>query len=365
MKRFPVWITVLSAIALLSSAWAGEGKKAAPQQLRLELDLADGSRVIGIPSIEAVPVQTSYAKMDVPLKEILAIKIAEDHENATLDLRNGDKLKGVVSLKPITLETLFGKVSVGIEHIRTISVVLSGGALPDPLRQGLVLYYSFDRDEGGKVTDQSGRKNNGEVHGAKWTPKGKVGGACDFDGKSDFIELGPTSLYKTTGHLSACAWVQPRGQVAILLSNYHGGGAYNGQFFFAYSGTPGANPNAGQGLDLLFGQPPYASAGYIRYHTRGIEMSNGEWHHVAFSYDETRGKGQKIKFFADGAEAPVGLIESEGNGGPILDIGENLRIMAHRDTPTGTLSDGLVDEVMIFDRALTGEEVKQIYDAQK
>lgn len=215
---------------------------------------------------------------------------------------------------------------------------------------GPVLHYTFDKDEGGKVTDQSGRCNHGTVHSATWTAKGKAGGAYEFDGKDDYIELGPSNLYKSKGQLSACAWVNIRGKVAIVLSNYHGGGAYKGQFFFACNDVGG--------IDVLFGQGPNT---YVRYISKARSIPRNEWHHVAFTYDERRGNGNRIKLYLDGEELGGCTIQSEGNGGPVLDIAENLRIMAHRDTPTGTLSDGLVDEVMIFNRALSAEEIKRVY----
>ena len=78
--------------------------KAAP--LRLAIDLVDGSRIIGVPKIKSIPVQTSYAKMDIPLEQITSIHIRDDHEMASIDLLNGDKLKGVLDLKPLELEKL-------------------------------------------------------------------------------------------------------------------------------------------------------------------------------------------------------------------------------------------------------------------
>jgi hypothetical protein len=92
--------------------------------MRMELDLTDGSHIIGVPGIEVVPVETPYAKMDIPLREILTLTIGEDRETATLEMRNGDRLKGVVTLKAIPLETAFGKVTVGMELIGGIEVVL-------------------------------------------------------------------------------------------------------------------------------------------------------------------------------------------------------------------------------------------------
>lgn len=66
--------------------------------------------------------------------------------------RNGDKLTGVLALGPIELATLVGPVKIGIEHIRRIKVVLSGGSLADRLKQGLLVYYAFDKGAGQVVS---------------------------------------------------------------------------------------------------------------------------------------------------------------------------------------------------------------------
>ena len=128
MKRFTFCVAVLSAIALGGGAWAGSDKP--DPQPRLEVDLVDGSHIIGTPGIESVAVETSYAKMDVQLRQILTIRIGEDRETASIELRNGDKLKGVVNLGTLELDTAFGKVSVGPEHIKSLRVVLACGSLP-------------------------------------------------------------------------------------------------------------------------------------------------------------------------------------------------------------------------------------------
>ena len=222
MKSYYVRIMAIAVMALAGQGWASQ--EATNQQLRLHLALVDGSYVIGTPRLESVRVQTPYAKMDIPLREILKIKIADDHEKATFNLRNGDRLQGVVGLEPIKLETLFGRVSVGDEHIRTIGVVLSGGALPDSLRHGLVLHYSFDQDGVGKVMDSSEKNNDGVVHGAKWTPNGKVGAAYDFDGNGDYIDTGCN--FSGMDEISVCGWVRPiRGQRGSSVVTQFGGPA--------------------------------------------------------------------------------------------------------------------------------------------
>jgi hypothetical protein len=120
MDRLKYLIIVFTALSLATVGWAEQDNVV--HALRLELELVDGSRIIGVPTIKSVPVQTSYATMDIPLKQIVNIRIEDNHETASFELQNGDKLKGVVDLASIKIETVFGEVSIGIEHARAISV---------------------------------------------------------------------------------------------------------------------------------------------------------------------------------------------------------------------------------------------------
>ena len=67
------------------------------EAMRLTLELSDGSRVIGIPSMSSIPVQTSYAKMDIPLKRVLQVKIGADRETVWVQTESGDELTGVLN----------------------------------------------------------------------------------------------------------------------------------------------------------------------------------------------------------------------------------------------------------------------------
>lgn len=108
---------------VLGSAWADDAG------IRLALDLKDGSHVIGSPAIRTVPVETSYARIQIPLEKILSIRMNEKNGGAAFELQNGDRIKGAVDLGPIELETVFGKVTVDIGLIQSVGVV-SGSALP-------------------------------------------------------------------------------------------------------------------------------------------------------------------------------------------------------------------------------------------
>ncbi|MCX6865395.1 MAG: LamG domain-containing protein [Verrucomicrobia bacterium] len=348
MKRIVPCIAVFTAMMLIGTVWAGQDKP--EPQLRLELDLTDGSRIIGTPRLDSLSVQTSYARMDIPLHQILTIKMGEDHETAAFDLRNGDKLKGVLTLSPVKLETVFGKVAIGVEHIKEINVILSGAAMLEGLRKALVLYYSFDRDEGGKVTDESGKGNAGEVKDAKWTSKGKVGGAYEMDGRSSQIESIRNVEIEGSKPRTLAAWIRcddlPVGKTAVPVgfgrSNCYADPFCSGTLFAIGVHCVGGTKTIGMwGVN----QSDVWSA---------TPFSAGRWYHAAATFD-----GKTVRFYLDGKldvskEVPVNTATSP------LAIG---RIWG--DYPDRARFVGTVDEVMVFGRALTEEEIRQIYDTQK
>ena len=348
MKRFAICTAILTAMALGGAARAGLDKQ--EPQLRLELDLADGSHIMGIPSIDSVPLQTSYAKMDIALKQILTIRIEEDHEKASMDLWNGDKLKGVITLEPIKLETLFGTVKIGVEHIKELRVVLGGRTLPEELKNGLVLYYTFDMEENGNVTDSSAKKNDGSVHGAKWTPKGKIGGAYDFNGNGDCIDTGRN--FSGMDEISVCGWVRPaRAQRGSSVVTQFGGPASDNVW--------GLFAQNDDGNDLV---PPHQSVATVltadgrRLIVSGKRTQIGQWTHLCLTFKRN---GQLV-LYKDGVEVGRDSVSDS----PLNKRSSTAKVGASFGGD-GYWANGLVDEVMIFSRSLTANEVKQIHDIQK
>ena len=344
MKRLTLCMAVLATMALVGTVWAGKEKEA--PRLRLELDLVDGSHIIGVPSLESVPIQTSYAKMDIRLKEILTIRIEDDHEKVAIDLRNGDKLKGVISLEPIKLETVFGKVKIGVEHIKGLRVALAGGGLSDELRKAMVLYYSFDRDEGGKVQDQSVRGNDGEVHGATWIHEGKVGGAFSFNGDGNTVDVPPNCL-DHLGDVTLNFWVKADRSVA-----------YDAMVFSHYV-------NDDNGLDARiagYGMQVCVGLGGKGDSPGSSVLDYGRWTHVAAVLGDG---GARLYINGQPAAANPNCKWSFKDLGRSVasTIGRTYFTRPHNGGPCWFK--GELDEFMIFNRALSDSEVQLIYDAQR
>jgi len=348
-------------VLIAGMAWAGD---ATNQPLRLELDLLSGSRVIGIPRIESLPVQTSFAKMDIDLKKIVTVTFDEDHKTASFSLRNGDKLKGVISVEPIKLETLFGKVSIGIEHIRKLDVVLTSAALPGALGRGLVLHYSFAADQGDKVIDESGRGNHGTVHGAKWERLGD-GGVYDFKGppaKGDYIEV-PNSAslvsMEKTRQLTLALWIKPRTipkqfQDLICKGGNQPPGAHGGYEL-------ALNCNGDNETIFVSG-----ACACCTWASRGkwVNQHMNEWIHIVFTVDALT---DKAVFYVNGK--PTGDIKDTAGAdcsykGIKFDLPNNLYIGRPdpKHHPNRTYFDGAIGEVQVYDRALSPEDVGTLFN---
>jgi hypothetical protein len=338
-------VGTLTAMFFGGWTWAGsEDTNQVPSALRLELDLVDGSHVIGIPKIESVPVQTPYARMDIPLKQILSVRMDENHETASLDLVSGDRLKGVITLKPFEVTTLFGPVKIGIEHLRVVRVAPGGGAsLPENLRKGLILYYAFDQPTGDVVIDNSGNRRQGVAHGTKWIAGGRRGGAMMFDGKSSFIESGDAGLPMADAPRSIAFWFKLR----------EGGTQWLCEMM--YYGTQNQNQMNGLGMDWREGRDSIAFTQCGGVFVGATKMAFDRWYHVVYVYG---GQGSH-KFYVDGRESSgvneLGSIDTLSSG--------KLIVGAHPQRQQ--FFDGWMDELMIYDRALSVEEVSALFGTQK
>ncbi len=160
---------------------------------------------------------------------------------------------------------------------------------PVDLRSGLVAWYTFDESEGTIAHDSAGG-HNGMVHGATWA-EGKIGGALDFDGVSDYVSVPDSPELNITGDLTIAAWVNFReggleydGSEKAIVTKCYNNGAFNNPFDFRTSISTEpvlAMVRADQGShECLYGDK---------------HMTLNSWHHVA-----VRVKDGAIDFYVDG-----------------------------------------------------------------
>ncbi len=331
------WLSIFAAVFASAGALAGDPPAAPPVQLMFEL--SDGSRVLGTPSIDQLKITTNFADLQIPFHGIRTIEFGKDRTVA-LDLQNGDHLSGQLAVTEIGVKAVFGNVTIPLAEVRTIRVRRAGGkALPE----GLVLHYTFEGDEGGKVSDASGSGNDGTIHGATYTKDGKIGGAMTFNGQSQAVVVGnPASLQLQD--FTIMAWIKRASVEKVSVP------AQDGQIF-------------GYGdRGYIIGLHSDGKLFISKVDVGGV-FSSCVIHDTAFHHVALVKKGARIVFYLDGTAYPA------------EDYGDNFEF--HTDAAVGARADhldasfldgtflGVIDEVAVFNRPLTDTEIKEVYESQK
>ncbi|MHC4354808.1 MAG: LamG domain-containing protein [Planctomycetota bacterium] len=196
----------------------------------------------------------------------------------------------------------------------------------------LVGHWKFDEGSGNIAKDSSGNGHDGTFNGNPQWVEGQLGGALDFDG-DDSVEIPHHPSLSITDEITVTAWAKIRagagGELAIISK---GGWAAN-DLPFELTQVPGG-PTCWQfyddgGRDMC--NPP--------------TLPEEEWHHIAGTYD-----GQSFKIYYDGVlEEEVAYVGTMPENTASVTIGQRSR--------GGTFYDGTIDEVAIYNRALSEDEI--------
>jgi hypothetical protein len=207
-----------------------------------------------------------------------------------------------------------------------------------PSIPGLVMYYSFN-EPGAIVLDESGYGRTGQVNGATWIPDGVCGGAYRFDHTNHSITATDAGLPGGNTARSVSWWFS-------LPALYDDGGTdmlsygtrqYGQYFYFAVDWRVGRD------------QLAFSPWGWVFLSSERISQTD-RWYHAVFTYDGAGGK----KFYLNGVERS-GM--SEGGAFNTVLSG---RLRLGPDDISAHPFLGKLDEVMIFDRALTEGEAQAL-----
>ena len=221
-------------------------------------------------------------------------------------------MKSFMSVKLFTLFSLLLFVPVA---------VLADGTLPEP-----VLYIDFEQCDGGLYTGP-------EAYGGVACQPGKFGKAGDFDGIDDGVEIEDSPAYHFTDALTLAAWVRPDviSGSHTIVNKWYAMDSYslsiaNGKIFFSV-----AFPGGTWGTTVDAESPAVV----------------GEWTHVAGVYD-----GSFIMLYLNGT-----MVASKKASG---DIQPSARPISVGNHPSWNAYDGLIDEVRLYDTALTQLQVQEL-----
>jgi hypothetical protein len=217
------------------------------------------------------------------------------------------------------------------------------------LNDGLVAYYPFN----GNANDESGNGNDGTVNGATLTldRNGVAGSAYNFDG-DDFIKALDSETLRS-GSITLSSWVysENNNRDVTVISKIT-------DVSPAQLGDP--NQPASHSYRLrLNGEVPFWEINTNNPWTQlsGSEISRGQWELLTLTWD-----GQAQKIYRNGQLDSVNENAADGNirhlPGADLMIGRDWH-------PSSDFFDGQIDDVRIYNRALSEEEVTALYNLEK
>jgi hypothetical protein len=215
-------------------------------------------------------------------------------------------------------------------------------------------YWKFD-DESGQIAIDSSGSNDGQLGSTSgtddsdptWTT-GIIDGALEFDGGDDFVEMTDYKGVIGTEARSCTAWIQTDAPGDILTWGDMSGQWWD--FYISLSGNLRVAINGGA--------------------IKGTEdLRDSEWHHVAAAWDPSWDSCSEVidncvcnsKLYVDGEQ-----ITTTTPSGKHLGVNTD----SDMDVKVGLLSstnaryfDGKIDEVRVFKRALSSDEIEELYEA--
>ena len=203
-------------------------------------------------------------------------------------------------------------------------------------QKGLVGHWRFDEETGSTAKDSSPYGNDGTIYGATRV-RGIIGKALSFDGVDDYVVTSALSRY-TSGTI--LAWINPHEDIIPPPSG-------NYPNIAGWKADPSIYIQANTGRPYL--QIIFPSAG-IKDLVANTPLTANQWQMIAATW-EYDGTITTMRIFRNGVEDATPLVV---NDAPPTDA---LEFYIGRKC----LYKGLIDEVRIYNRALSPGEIKIIY----
>lgn len=233
---------------------------------------------------------------------------------------------------------MFNKILIiACASLMVICLVFTGQTFAKIDPQTIVGEWHFNEGSGKTAKDSSGNGNDGELMNDPGWTGGKAGKALAFDGKDDFVDMSEITLDSTA--ITITAWIKGpflgTGDEAVA----YGGGDVGGSFILR---TPGGNA-----LQVWVSN---GAAAYFFASPEGTISPEG-WMHVAAT-----AKGNEFKIYIDG------VLKAEGSQAG-YEVAKSESFMVGKTRNRDRSFKGTIDEVALFNVALTQADVKSVFAA--
>ena len=228
-------------------------------------------------------------------------------------------------------------------------IFLFCGVAHADLKDGLVAHWSFDDCE---ATDNSGNKRNGSIEGSPQCIDGISGKAFYFNGINDLIRVSNTfpTVIPNTSPVAVSAWIKTattKDAAGIVTQHTACGGSNGGlddHFHITLYG-PNSNSLQADAFDST------------RVSVERAMVSDNKWHHIVLVYD-----GTTNYLYIDGVQKNTVSASPQSIFDPTVDVAiggfhTNSCYVSHN-------FEGAIDEVRLYNRAISASEVQQLYQGQ-
>jgi uncharacterized repeat protein (TIGR02543 family) len=272
--------------------------------------------------------------------------VAVNPSGTRVYVRNGDS---TVSVIDTGTNTVVDTITVG-SGPHTFGKFIGPGECAQP-PANLVSWWKAENNANDSIGTNHGTMRNGATFAT-----GKVGQAFRFDGVDDYVSTPDSPIFDFgIDEFTIGAWINtatPLSLMRLISAGSEADGEYN-LWAFGY----GSHPYWGTGNRLNFAIYDADGYPYTDLNSNEINLSADTWHHIAVVRS-----GSNLTFYFDGdvvGTANIGSINLRGGTTGAI-IGARYwtgpsNIIEH--------ANGLIDEVAIFNRALTAEEIAAIYNA--
>ena len=220
-----------------------------------------------------------------------------------------------------------------------ISLMFAGLSYAKIDAESIIGMWLFDEGKGDIAKDLSGNRNDGKLMNDPAWGKGKIGSALTFDGKTNYVEVSDSSSLDVSTEVSISLWV--------YILNFGTSSGDDVIIDKMCSDPKGAFEILNFSANELEGRFTLTSGTTIRLQS-GLKPPDKSWHHYASTF-----KSGEQQLYFDGK-----AVADSSQTGTLIQ--NDLPIHIGKGVERNYHFDGMIDEVGIFNVALTENDIQTI-----